>query len=292
MKLKLLDETTLNDFPSGSGIEFFEEMLYVAGDDAKDLLLMNKRWKEKERISLFSSSEERIAKKEKADLEGTAIILLEGIPHLLVIGSGSREPRNKAVLLNLSTKQLITIDLSVFYTRLQTSGLTDLNIEGVTMANKYLVLANRGNKKNPSNHLIVTDPLFWQQQETATMQLHLVNFNQYEGNIGLSGLCYSPHHEQLLFTTSMEDTDNSYDDGEIGKSYLGIIDNIDRKLGRPNERLKVSELIDLPGTDKRFKGYKIESLCIQREKDHSMKLHLVADNDTGKSHLFKILLKW
>lgn len=292
MKLKLLDDTTLTNFPSGSGIEFFDDRLYLAGDDAKELLIMNKRWKEKERISLFKAEGDRIPKKQKADLEATALVFVENIPHLLVMGSGSLDPRKTAVLINLPTSELTFIDLSVFYTRLQNSGLTDLNIEGATMVSKYLVLANRGNKKNPSNHLIVTDPLFWQQQETAGIQLHQVNFDQYEGTIGLSGLTYSRHHERLLFTTSMEDTDNSYDDGEIGKSYLGMIDNIDRKLGRPNEHLKVNELIDLPATDKRFKGQKIESLCIQREKDYSMKLHLVADNDTGKSHLFKILLKW
>lgn len=292
MKLKLLDDTTLTNFPSGSGIEFFEDRLYLAGDDARELLVINKRWKEKERITLFNSAKDRIPKKQKADLEATALVFLENTPHLLVMGSGSLEPRNKAILMNLQSKELHYIDISVFYSRLQNSGLTDINIEGATLTNNYLVLANRGNKKNPSNHLIVTDTLFWQHQETADIQLHQVNFDKYEGTIGLSGLTYSSHHEQLLFTTSMEDTDNSYDDGEIGKSYLGMIDNIDRKLGRPHEHLKVTELIDLPATDKRFKNQKIESLCIQSEKDYSMKMHMVADNDTGKSHLFKIQLKW
>jgi hypothetical protein len=50
----------------------------------------------------------------------------------------------------------------------------------------------------------------------------------------------------------------------------------------------VNELIDLPSADEQFKGYKIESVCIQSEKDHSMKLQMVADNDTGSSYLFKV----
>ncbi len=292
MKLKLLDYTSLKNFPSASGIEFFEDKLYLAGDDAKDLLVMNKRWKEKERIVLFSSDEKRISKKQKADLEASAILYIDNTPHLLVLGSGSREPRNKVILLNLSSKGITIFDVGVFYSRLQSCGLADLNIEGATIINNLLVLANRGNKTHPSNHLIVTDPQFWLQQETAPIQLHQLNFEQYEGTIGISGLSYSKHHEQLLFTTSMEDTTNSFEDGAIGKSYLGMVNNIARRLGRPNEHLKINELIDLPATDKNFNGYKIESLCIQSEKDHSMKLHLVADNDTGKSQLFKIQLKW
>jgi hypothetical protein len=160
MKLKLLNNTILSNFPSGSGIEFFDDRVYLVGDDAKELLLMNKRWKEKERISLFSSTEDRIPKKQKADLEATALVFIEHIPHLLVLGSGSLEPRNKAVLMNLQNRELSFIDLTIFYSRLQNSGLTDLNIEGATLINNRLVLANRGNKKNPSNHLIVTDTLF------------------------------------------------------------------------------------------------------------------------------------
>jgi hypothetical protein len=292
MKIKLLDDTLLNKFPSGSGIEFFENRLYLAGDDASELLVMNKRWKEKERVMLFASAEERIPKKKKADLEASTIIFIDNAPHLLLLGSGSREPRNKAILFNLSSKEINIIDIGLFYQRLANSGIPDLNIEGAALVNNMLVLANRGNKSNPSNHLVVTDPFFWRQQETAPIRLHLLNFEPYKGSIGLSGLCYAPDHEQLWFTTSMEDTNNSYDDGKIGNSYLGMVENIVRKLGRPNERLTINELVDLPATDKNFTGYKIESLCMQSEKDHNIKMHLVADNDTGKSHLFKIQLKW
>jgi hypothetical protein len=64
------------------------------------------------------------------------------------------------------------------------------------------------------------------------------------------------------------------------------------KIGREKVQLKVNELIDLPSADEQFKGYKIESVCIQSEKDHSMKLQLVADNDTGSSYLFKVQVKF
>ena len=48
----------------------------------------------------------------------------------------------------------------------------------------------------------------------------------------------------------------------------------------------------LPATNKKFAGYKIESVCIQTERRHRMKLQLVADNDNGESYLFKIRLRF
>jgi hypothetical protein len=43
--------------------------------------------------------------------------------------------------------------------------------------------------------------------------------------------------------------------------------------------------------DEAFKGYKLESATILSEKNGRLKMHLVADNDTGKSFLFRVRLK-
>lgn len=43
--------------------------------------------------------------------------------------------------------------------------------------------------------------------------------------------------------------------------------------------------------DERFKGHKIESVCIFSENKKQMQLALVADDDKGTSILFKITLK-
>jgi hypothetical protein len=113
---------------------------------------------------------------------------------------------------------------------------------------------------------------------------------EYEGTMALSGACYSYKHDWLIFTASTENTADSYNDGAIGKSYLGIIEDAYRKITK--NRVRVNELIDLAATNKKFSGFKIESVCIQSERRHRMKLHLVADNDDGESHLFKILLRF
>ena len=56
--------------------------------------------------------------------------------------------------------------------------------------------------------------------------------------------------------------------------------------------MKVNELIDLPGTNKDFRGHKVESVCIQSERNRSIKMHMVADDDTGESFLFKVRLEF
>jgi len=291
MKLSLLDFKKLENFPSASGIEFYDDRIYVVGDDAKDLLVLNKKWNKPGVIHLFDSEEARISKTQKADLEASAVIHLNKKPYLLLLGSGSTEIRNQAVLLNLLNYKFEMLDLSIFYDRLKKSGIAELNIEGASAMNGELVLSNRANKTNPDNILIVTSIDFWKKQADAPIHLIKVGLPTTEPVMGISGITYSEHQEMLIFTTSTEDTMNAYDDGTIGKSCLGFIENAYRKIGREKVQLKVNEIIDLPSADEQFKGYKIESVCIQSEKDHSMKLQMVADNDSETSYLFKVQVK-
>jgi hypothetical protein len=292
MKLELLDFKALTDFPSGSGIECYDDKIYLVGDDAKDVLVMNKKWKKPTLINLFTSGTERAPKKLKFDLEATSIVNVDKKPHLLIMGSGSAEPRNKAFLVNLKNNSTKEVDLTEFYNRITAAGISTLNIEGAATVNDYIVLGNRGNKTNPDNYLIITSLDFFNKQATAPIQLLKVEFPIKEQLAGVSGLDYSDDHETLLLTISTEDTPNAIDDGPIGKSYLGIIDNFFRKIGREKIKMKINNLIDLTEADKQFNGYKIESVCIQSTKDHSMKLQMVADNDDGSSYLFKVWMSW
>ena len=82
MKLSLLDFKKLENFPSASGIEFYDDRIYVVGDDAKDLLVLNKKWNKPGVIHLFDSDDARISKQQKADLEASAVIHLNKKPFL------------------------------------------------------------------------------------------------------------------------------------------------------------------------------------------------------------------
>ena len=295
MKLELLDFIELDNYPSGSGIEFYDDRIYIVGDDSKDLLIMTKKWGKPTLVNLFESSEKRIPKAAKSDLEAMTVLSVDKKPHLLIIGSGATEKRNKALLMNLKNNALQWLDLTVFYNRIKAAGIPALNIEGIAEVYDYLVMVNRGNNSNPVNHLIITKSDFWKDQEKASLQTIVLDFDNVNAaglQLGVSGLTYSDKHEDLFLTISTEDTANALDDGKIGKSYLAIIENLYRKIGREKGKIKINHLIDLPAADKGFEGYKIESVCIQSSKDHSVKMQLVADNDLGKTFLFKVWLGW
>lgn len=288
MKLKLLDFKELKNFPSGSGIEYFNEKIYLASDDAKEILVMDKKWKKLDTIQLFKSSEARIPKKIKADLEATTTFEMNGIPRLLVLGSGSKDTRCKAILLNLDDNSKEEMDISVFYKRLS-SVLPVVNIECAAVVLGKLILGNRGNKSAPDTQIIVTDIDFWKHQDTVDIFVSKLDLPSTKQPLGLSGMTYSHQNDWLLATLSSEDTSNAVDDGPVGDSYLVVIENASRKVSR--KKININDFINLPEANKYFKGYKIESVCIQSEKNGRAKIQLVADNDTGSTYLFKVRIK-
>lgn len=292
MKIKLFDYKEVPSFPSGSGIEFYDDKVFLVGDDSREVLVLNKRWKEMERVPLLPGTEARVPKATKSDLEATTIVTVNRIPRLLIMGSGSLDKnRNKAILFDLDSYLKDEFDLTTFYNRITKAGVKNMNIEAAALVEDHIILGNRGNRKNPVNQLIITRNAFWKHQQQA--EITVVDLElpvKDKKGIGISGMTYSLLNDTLIFTASTEQTDNAVDDGSIGDSYLGIIENASRKIGRKN--LKINELINLGSVHELFKGFKIESVCIQSEKSNRMKLHLVADNDTGKSYLFKVRVKW
>jgi hypothetical protein len=108
------------------------------------------------------------------------------------------------------------------------------------------------------------------------------------GVVGISGLEYVKEKDLLLFVASTENTDNATEDGTIGDSYLGYINNISQKLDQ--QEIKADTLISFSKAINKEKNYKIESIAVESVNENELLLHLAADNDDGKSTLFKI--KW
>lgn len=289
MKVKLQEFKELDDFPSGSGIEYFNERLYIVGDDAKDILVLDKKWRKETSIPLFDSAELRIPKKIKADLEASTIIEINKIPRLLMLGSGSTLNRNRAILVNLDDHLKEEMDITGFYNQIK-DDLEHVNIESSAVILGKLLMGNRGNLASPENTIIVTDIDFWKHPEKAAWNKVTFDLPDTKGKVlGLSGMTYSHKNDWLICTMSTEATANSYDDGAIGDSYLAIVENASRKILR--KKMNVNVLINLSEVDEAFKGYKLESATILSEKNGRLKMHLVADNDTGKSYLFRVRLK-
>ena len=281
--------SVLKEYSSGSGMAFFNHRIYLAGDDMSYLVVTDTSFDVIDTISL-SSETGRIPKDRKPDLEASSIVWVKKVPHLLLLGSGSVFPfRSNGWYVDLKTRNKTVINLDTFYRRLQANGINEINIEGLTSISGGMLLSNRGNKSNPKNYLIFTSPDFWKNQQAAPVKVMKLGANPDTASFsGVSGLDYSYRSDRLFLTVSTENTYSSFADGTIGKSYLWIIDNISSK--RRLAAINPNRVIDLESIDRRFKGHKIESVCLLSETKSVYRLALVADDDKGTSILFALKL--
>lgn len=294
--IELIMSLLLTDFPSGSSVNYYDGKLYLTGDDANNMLVLDTNYQQLDAIRLFDFPEKRIPKNQKADFEASTLMEVDGAMHILVLGSASREERKKAMLIPVSNAAadckkpfMPALYTPAFFEQLKSKGIDDVNVEGATVIGDHLVLANRGNIANPQNHLILTGSIFsGSQHEPALSVSKLVLPAHLTGFAGVSELCYIAAKDLLLLTFSSETTNNSYDDGAIGASYLGWINNIKNKMADPE--LTLDAMIDLSAQIKDLAKEKIEGICVEAVNGNELIIHLVSDNDGGESKLFNIKL--
>ena len=81
--LQLLQFLLLANFPSGSSINYYENKLYLLGDDARIIIILDTHYNVVDSLRLFDYPEKRIPKSQKIDLESSAIVTIAGINTLL-----------------------------------------------------------------------------------------------------------------------------------------------------------------------------------------------------------------
>lgn len=282
----------LSNFPSGSAINYHDGKLYLIGDDANNMLVLDEDYQETNSIQLFDYSEKRIPKTLKTDFEAAVLVNISDKIYLLALGSASGSEREKGMLIPLASGEAgfqkpQTFSYAAFIDSVKLKGIPEINIEGATLIGDHLILSNRGNITNQENHLIITERDFWTRQNEATISVLRVvmPLNIFAG---VSELCYVASLDLLLVTMSSEATTNAYDDGVIGDSYIGWVKDISRKL--QDRDIVLDELVNLSAVDAIFKGEKIEGICTASVDGNELLLHLVADNDQGESRLFNIKL--
>ncbi len=288
--LKVTDIMILENYPSGSAMVSVDDRIFLVGDDASYICVIDKNFKVIDTIQLLEKTETRIPKPLKHDLEAATLVYVNKQPYILLLGSGSLTPyRNTLALVDVKNKTKEILDVKPFYDRLTEAGIEQINIEGAATYPGGLILVNRGNKSYRKNHLIFVSDNFWNDQQNAGIHLMSVGVNEDSAVFnGVSGLEYSKQSDKLLLTVSTEETYNTYGDGTIGKSYLWIINDMSTKKGRA--AINADRIIDLEKAEEKFKSQKIESVCIIQEDKKKFLLALVADNDDGKSVLFKLTL--
>lgn len=286
MKIELVATKTI-DYPSGSALEFSNSILYVIGDDVNYILCLDNDWNEIKRIKLFDFVGTRIPKSEKSDLECASII--DG--NLVVLGSGSKSPQRDFIFeVNLETLHVDKQSIAPFYNQLKKyNEIIELNIEGFTVCNDDFLFFNRATTTQ-QNHLITTNNKLFKnksQTEFNIIPIEINNLNDIQ--LGISGACYDEINDTLFLTASAENTNNTYDDGEIIGSVLAIIENASCQINQ--QKIKIENFINLDTIDSSFDKQKVESVCIKNRDRNCYNLILVADNDDGKSVLFEIHIK-
>lgn len=287
----LMEVKHLQGYPSGSALAVMNNKLFLVGDDASYMLVMNNKMETIDSVILFPGDNGRLSKETKPDMESATSFLLKKKQTLLLLGSGSVEPyRENGILWSPGDSTVVsTINVHQFYKRLMGEGIKELNIEGSAAIPGGMVLANRGNKNFSKNYLVFTSLNFFYDQEKASIKLVQVGVNIDTAIFnGVSGLDYANRSDKLLLSVSTENNYDNYSDGTIGKSYLWIIDDISGK--KRFTHLNPDKIIDLESIDHRFKGHKIESVCLLNETRTKMELLLAADDDKGDTWLFLLQL--
>ncbi len=284
MQVQLLQSTIFDTIPSGSGIEKWQDKIYIIGDDSNYLFELNGEWEIINTIQLFDRPTDgtaRIIKKIKPDLEAVTLVPPS---HLLAMGSGSlAELRDVGVLLNLAAQdELEYLNFNDMYEMLR-SITSQVNIEGACNVDDKIILLNRGDNDH-SNQLIITN---WNRKQLTVekqMDIHFLDLPRIENtSAGFTGCVHLPETDMMIFCASAEETTNSYDDGKIIGSLLGVMQNFTSQIA--NHDVKITDIV----VPEFFKGIKIESVCIDEFIEaNEVILLAVADNDMGKTELMRL----
>lgn len=284
MNIEIQKIIEIPDFPSGSGIAFGNQKLYAIGDDSPFLYILNDKLQIEEKIQLLYVDSEhfkgnRIKKKKKPDFETLEMISEK---ELVIFGSGSKSPqRDIFIRVFLSEKNRIeTHSISAFYEYLQKNPLlenSELNIEATTYQNGFLYLFNRAN-----NVIIKFDYQDFIKYlsggnfpKIETKRIFLPEIQGFEaGFSGATMFC----ENKILFTASIEATNDSYNDGEIIGSLVGIIDISDFE----NAKLMEYDMLSFENSP-----LKVESVTMNKNNE----ILLICDDDNGNTQIINAIMK-
>lgn len=292
--LSVVRTVDFSELPSGSGLSILNDSLYVVGDDAPYLYtiglqyeLLNKQLLLPQHVGVG-----RISKQLKPDLESLTPVYWQGRKALMAFGSGSQSPERDSLLVMDPTggQPIQRFSLSDFYDticRLDTIERQALNIEGAVLSAKMLWLMNRGR-----NSIITVPYLSFSQHlvgdlaaRELPLQLYTLQLPQLVGKQArFSGACAIPGTRLVLFTATVEDTDNWINDGEILGSIVGIMDQSSLQSGQ------VLHNWPLKDQEGQIMKEKLESIEVLEKGHDSLKIVTIADNDDGSSRLFELHL--
>jgi hypothetical protein len=257
---------------SASGLVYQQDKLYIISDNSTFLYEYSISNKNLNKIALVDYPQENIAKNEKPDFESISFLGNK----LYILGSGSTENRNKVVRYNLKSKKNSEKDFSIIFQEIKKQleiKDDELNIEGLIQHNNIMYLFQRGNGINSKNGIIYTN------EDIENRVFKYVPFDLPKiKNIATSFTDAILVDDTIYFLASAEDTNSTFEDGEVLGSIIGTIDL---------KTMKILNTIQI--SDK----HKFEGLTLFKNTATQIEFLLCEDTDTEdlETTIYKLILE-
>ncbi len=315
MKAIIKNKIILNEIHSASAIELIDNQLFIIGDNSPFLFVLDLEGNVKNKVQIFDIKDIKdinvttneniiiIPKKEKPDFEASCVLNINQKNHLFVVGSGSSDKRNIAVLIDLETFEVQKIALKNLYAKFvqhlslskkaQNNELNnELNIEGLCANETTVYFFQRGNISG--NNFIFSISiydmvlyLFSEKQAINIKQIdkQKVTLPSIEGIFsGFSGACFidnQNNNQQVLWTSSVENTKNVIDDGNVLGSFVGTYNT-------HNQQVETSIITEIINQKENVFTGKVEGICVIDWSDDLKQAIAVTDADGGCSEMLFI----
>ncbi|MES2240497.1 MAG: hypothetical protein V4497_09605 [Bacteroidota bacterium] len=257
---------------SASGLLYKDNSLYIVGDNSGYLYEYHMNSKDLKRHPLVENPSENIAKKDKPDFEA----LTSFQDTIYVFGSGSTPKRNSMVEFDWQQKKKIaTNNLANLYAVMQNFASIkpeDFNIEGAIHDGENWYFFNRGNGISNKN------ALFSLQAKRLDQEFSLLSKDYKLPKIKGVRTSFTDAvlvDNAIYFLATAEDTQSTYDDGQV----LGSI------IGRINlETMKIDFTKKISSTNK------FEGLTLYKKDNNKIDFLLCEDKDTEilESAIYKL----
>ena len=269
-KSALKSFVTLEGISAASGLVFYDQNLYIIGDNSGFLSKYNLTTKQTTQIPLIDKPTINIAKKVKPDFESISLVGNQ----IHVFGSGSTENRQNRVSYDLKSHAVETKSMKKRYERFQAAAElnnNEFNIEGTFSDEKFQYYCQRGNKSENKNCLFRYDK---HTEEVEVFYFKLPKINGISATFTDAVLV----DRNMYFVASAENSNSTYHDGEIMGSLFGSM-NIDTMKIQHTEEI---------GAKNKFEG-----ITLFQESDRELKFLLCEDNDNDRneSEIFELTFK-
>ena len=260
---------------SASGLLHHNNVILAISDNSSFLYEYNMQNNQLQKHALMELSQEGILKIDKPDFES----ITQHGNDIYIFGSGSTEKRKVMVQIDATTKEIIkTTNMQQLYTTMQSFGKINpekFNLEGAIYNGENWLFFNRGNGKNSKNAIFTVTG---ENLEDSFSILHnTIKLPKIKG-VETSFTDAIMVNNKIYFLASAEDTYNTYDDGEVFGSIIGIIN---------------PETMKVEFTKKISNKAKLEGLALFSESEKEITFLICEDNDTEvlESNIYKLVLE-